>query len=96
VPATFNNIVGLKPTKGLISTRGVVPACRTQDAVSIFASTVGDASHVLAVAQRFDPDDSNSRRPPAASEALPKRFRFGVPSGGLEFFGDQAAAALFK
>lgn len=98
VPAAFNNIVGLKPTKGLVSTRGVVPACRTQDVVSIFASTVGDASRVLAVAAGYDPDDSYSRRVPESSEGetFPARLRFGVPASGLEFFGDEAAAALFK
>ena len=37
VPAGFNNIVGLKPTRGLVSTRGVVPACRSLDCVSVFA-----------------------------------------------------------
>jgi allophanate hydrolase len=98
VPAAFNNIVGLKPTKGLISTRGVVPACRTQDVVSIFAATVGEASRVLAVAAGFDAEDGYSRRAPksVAPEVLQERFRFGVPSGGLDFLGDQAAAALFE
>ncbi len=62
VPAAFNNLVGLKPTKGLISTKGVVPACRTQDAVSIFASTVGDASAILGVAAGYDGGDPYSRR----------------------------------
>jgi allophanate hydrolase len=98
VPAAFNNIVGLKPTKGLIGTRGVVPACRTQDVVSIFAATVGDASRVLDVAAGYDVRDPYSRRAstPLDGEALPARFRFGVPSGGLEFFGDEAAAELFN
>ena len=54
MPAAFNNIVGLKPTKGLISMRGVVPACRTQDTVSIFALTVADAAKVASVAYAFD------------------------------------------
>jgi allophanate hydrolase len=97
VPAGFNNIVGLKPTKGLISTRGVVPACRTQDVVSIFALTVGEAHDVLAVAAGFDGEDAYSRRPERAiaPEAMPQRFRFGVPAVGLDFLGDAAAAALF-
>lgn len=97
VPAAFNNIVGLKPTKGLISTRGVVPACRTQDVVSIFAATVGDAHDVLAVAAGFDAEDAYSRQPSRsiAPEALPQRFRFGVPAEGADFLGDDAAAALF-
>ena len=54
VPAAFNNIVGLKPTLGLLSTRGVVPACRSLDCVSIFALTADDARDVLAVAKGFD------------------------------------------
>jgi len=97
VPAAFNNIVGLKPTKGLISTRGVVPACRTQDVVSIFAATVGEAHDVLAAAAGFDAEDAYSRRPSRsiAPEALPQRFRFGVPAEGADFLGDDAAAALF-
>lgn len=97
VPAAFNNIVGLKPTKGLISTQGVVPACRTQDAVSIFASTVADAAAVLAVTGQFDPEDPYSR---TSSElivprALPAGLRIGVPTGPLEFFGDGEARRLF-
>lgn len=97
VPAAFNNIVGLKPTKGLVSTRGVVPACRTQDVVSIFAATVGEAHDVLAVAAGFDVEDAYSRQPsrPTVPEALPQRFRFGVPAEGADFLGDAAAAALF-
>ncbi len=97
VPAGFNNIVGLKPTKGLIGTRGVVPACRTQDVVSIFAATVGDAHTALGVAAGFDAEDAYARRPtrPISPEALAKRFKFGVPAGGADFLGDAAAAALF-
>ena len=67
VPAAFNNIVGLKPTKGLISTKGVVPACRSLDCVSIFALTAADAAAVLDVAGGFDPPDPFSRAPAAAT-----------------------------
>ena len=94
VPAGFNNIVGLKPTKGLVSTRGVVPACRSQDCVSIFAGTVGDAVAVLDAAGGFDPEDAYSRVI-AAPPPLPVAWRFGVPATGLEFFGDKPAEALF-
>lgn len=99
VPAAFNNIVGLKPTKGMLSTRGVVPACRSQDCVSIFAGTVADAQLVLKLAAGFDPEDAYSRKAPAAATvAVPVAdgFRFGVPSGGLEFFGDGEAATLYR
>lgn len=96
VPAGFNNIVGLKPTKGLLSTRGLVPACRSQDVISIFAATVGDAVDVLTVAEGFDADDAYSRKAPAAQPTLPaiQGLRFGVPAT-LDFFGDDDAAKLY-
>lgn len=98
VPAAFNNIVGLKPTKGLISARGVVPACRTQDTVSIFALTVADATRVMTGAAAFDAEDAYARKPPRpfAVEAPPTDLRVGVPAGGLEFFGDEEAERLYR
>lgn len=97
VPAGFNNIVGLKPTKGWISTHGVVPACRTQDTVSIFALTVADAAHVMQTAAAYDEQDDYARRAPAkfSVSAAPAKLRIGVPSSGLEFFGDTEAEAIF-
>jgi allophanate hydrolase len=100
VPAGFNNIVGLKPTRGLISTAGLFPACRSIDCVSIFALTVADAMAVLDVAGSFDPRDAFSRAAPAGYRAVvsarPPRFRFGVPADHqLQFCGNGAAAALF-
>ena len=79
VPAAFNNIVGLKPTKGLISMRGVVPACRTQDAVSIFALTVADAAKVAMTAIAFDKEDPFARlgAPSFAVEAAPQPLQSG-------------------
>jgi allophanate hydrolase len=97
IPAAFGNIVGLKPTRGLLSTRGVVPACRSLDCVSIFALTVADAVAVLDVAASFDPADPFSR-PEQASGAAPRRagaFRFGVLAASeLEFFGDSETARI--
>ena len=96
VPAAFNNLVGLKPTRGLLSTRGVVPACRTLDCVSIFTRTIADAAEVLAVAAAYDPEDPFSRpaAPPTIDEAWPPRI--GVPRANqLEFFGNVDAARLF-
>lgn len=61
VPASFNNIVGLKPSCGLLSTSGVVPACRSLDCVSIFSLTAADAEQVLGVAAHFDPQDIFAR-----------------------------------
>jgi len=96
VPAAFNNIIGLKPTCGFLSTSGVVPACRSIDCVSIFALTSDDASHVASVAGAYDRTDPYSRRAPPASAHLERPFRFGVPgSTQLEFFGDGEYARLF-
>ena len=61
VPAAFNNLVGIKPTRGLLSTRGVVPACRSLDCVSIFALTSDDAGRVLDVCDAFDTGDAYAR-----------------------------------
>ena len=95
VPAAFNNIVGLKPTKGLVSCRGVVPACRSLDCVSIFAADSSEALRVLAVVQGFDAEDAFSRPAAASSRPAPATFRFGVPDKPVEFFGDEAAGALY-
>jgi allophanate hydrolase len=98
VPAAFNNIVGLKPTKGLVSTLGVVPACRSLDCVSIFAQTVADAAVVLEHAAGFVEADPFSRHSiSGASSWLGSEFRFGtLKYDQREFFGDDAAAALYE
>jgi len=97
IPAGLNNIVGLKPTVGALSTTGVVPACRTLDCVSIFALTVDDAYAVLAVAAAKDDADSYSRaidilplatRPPVLTVGVPAR-------ADLKFFGDTSMQAGF-
>jgi allophanate hydrolase len=95
VPAAFNNIVGLKATCGLLSTQGVVPACRSLDAVSIFALTATDASAVLQVAQGFDAADSYSKQL-ALKPSLATALRIGIPRADqLEFFGDEQYRDLF-
>ncbi|MCC7251538.1 allophanate hydrolase [Hyphomicrobium sp.] len=98
VPAAFNNIVGLKPTKGLVSARGVVPACRTQDTVSVFALTISDAAAVTSIAAAFDGEDVYARKAmrPFAVETPPAGLRVGVPADGLEFFGDGEAERLYR
>ncbi len=98
VPAGFNNIVGLKPTKGLFSARGLVPACRTQDTISVFGLTVPDAALVTSCVAQFDAEDAYSRRAPRpfAVEEPPAGLRVGVPADGLEFFGDIDAERLFR
>lgn len=98
VPAAFNNIVGLKPTLGRISSRGVVPACRSLDTVSIFALCCEDAGRVLSVLAEFDPADPFSRED-ANSElsGLPQHPTVGIPSPeSLEFFGDRAQEEAFS
>ena len=90
VPAGFNNIVGLKPSLGLISTHGLVPACRTLDCISVFALTVDDAWAALDVAGGPDRADSYSRnRPLGKPGAMPAQVKLGVPIAGQRlFFGD--------
>ncbi|HYO95275.1 MAG TPA: allophanate hydrolase [Polyangiaceae bacterium] len=97
IPAAFNGLVGLKPTQGLLSTRGVVPACRTLDCVSLFTHRVNDAQHLLELCAAHDPLDPFSRRAPALEVALPTRPRVGVPTPeSLELFGDTESARLFE
>ena len=93
VPAAFCNVVGLKPTRGLVSTRGVVPACRTLDCVSIFALTCEDAGAVLDVLAVHDVLDPGSRRETRRSPRTPGRpMRCGVlRAKDLRFFGDAFA-----
>lgn len=96
VPAAFNNIVGIKPTKGLLSTRGVVPACRSLDCVTVFAASCGEGSAVRRIAQGFDAADPFSRAQTA--HILPLTgLRVGVPApADREFYGDIRAAALYE
>ncbi|MGY2681496.1 allophanate hydrolase [Pseudomonas tolaasii] len=101
VPAALNNLVGLKASKGLISTAGVVPACRTLDCVTTFTRTAREASQLLALTARLDPLDAYSRQNPAWNDAsafgAPRPFRFGVPRAqDLEFFGCKQGPQLFQ
>jgi allophanate hydrolase len=94
VPAGLNNIVGLKPSKGLVSAAGVVPAAQSQDCVSILARTVATAVRVLETVMGPDAADPFSRTLKMNREPLPASFRFGVPDA-LEFYGDTLAAEAF-
>ena len=102
IPASLNNILGLKPSRGLLSNRGVVPACKSLDCVSIFALTAQDANTVFDVAAQFDEQDSyshhnnysNGRRYFGLNHKL---VTLGVPNPDqLEFFGNDEATVLFK
>lgn len=96
VPAAFNNLVGHKPTRGVLSARGVVPACRSLDTISIFALSAADAERVWSVAAAFDAGDPFSRAVEPFGASWPAGFRFGVPrEDALEFFGDEAYRAQF-
>lgn len=100
VPAALNNLVGMKASKGLISTAGVVPACRTLDCVTTFTATAREASQLLSLTARLDPRDEYSRSNPLWNDAsafgTPRPFRFGVPrTEDLEYFGCTQGAGLF-
>ncbi|GKV92904.1 allophanate hydrolase [Pectobacterium aroidearum] len=96
VPAGFNNIVGLKPTKGWLSASGVVPACRLNDTISVFALTVEDAFTVAELAGGYDAMDAYSRsHPSSAPAALSATPRFAIPSDPT-FFADAVAQAAWQ
>lgn len=98
VPAALNGIVGLKPTRGLLSTAGVVPACRSLDCVSVFTTEVAGAVDVLHAARGVSPADPWGRALPArrASADVPATLRLGVPRPeDLDFFGDDGQADRF-
>jgi len=88
VPAGLNGLVGLKPTRGWFSNRGVVPACRSLDCVSVFAASVDDAVQVAGVLGGFDPEDPYSRARPAVAEFRVPSRRLAIPSQ-LSWFGDE-------
>jgi allophanate hydrolase len=98
VPAGLSNIVGFKPSLGLISTAGLVPACRTLDCASVFALTVDDAFAALAAMAGPDAADPYSRpRALGAFGAMPKGLRLGVPLPGQRlFFSDHASASAYE
>jgi allophanate hydrolase len=97
VPAMLNNIVGLKPSLGMVSTAGMVPACRTLDCVSVFSLTVDDAVTALTAMARPDGADPFSRdRPLGEIAPFPPNLRLGVPrSGQLIFFGDKTSEIAY-
>jgi allophanate hydrolase len=97
VPAALGNIVGLKPSLGLVSTTGVVPACRTLDCVSIFSLTVDDAWTALAAIGGYDASDPFSRMISVGGPgAMPTGMRLGVPKPEQRiFFDDHEQAAAY-
>ena len=96
IPAGLNELIGLKPTFGRLSCKGVVPACRSLDCVSIFTKSPEDASAVFEVAAQADEGDAYSRDVVQSNWFPPNEFTFGVPQADqLQFFGDTGAEALF-
>ncbi len=96
VPAAFNNIVGIKPTKGWLSTSGLVPACRTLDCISVFALTVGDAELVTKLCAGYDDSDPYSRVAPSSGASPSTRTRWLGIVEHPEFFGDSQAQAAYE
>ena len=102
VPAAFNNIIGLKPSKGLLSTQGVVPACRSIDCVTIFSLTTDDANRVFEVGADFDVNDPYARpnrdtNKKNYGKLQQNKFNFAIPRDDqLDFFGNEELEAGFK
>ena len=102
VPACFNNLVGLKPTKGLLSATGLVPACRSLDCISIFALNSADANMVLSCAEGYDATDGYSRKNTYSNSARHFGERAGaltigvIPEAQLKFFGDEGYENAYR
>ena len=103
VPAAFNNVVGVKPTPGLVSNTAVVGGgtAKTLETISVFALTVENGMDVLRLIAGYDPEDlfskSEARYCDLSRMPPPRRFRFAVPRAqDLLFFGDHAASVLFE
>ena len=99
VPAACTNIVGLKPSRGIVSARGSVAACRSLDCISVLALGCEEALEILRIMSGFDPLDPYSRETPAGWDDCRSGhgFRFGIPNDRyLDFRGDSTYAALFE
>jgi allophanate hydrolase len=102
VPACFNNLIGLKPSRGLLSNSGLVPACRSLDCITIFANGTDDANSVLSIAEGFDSNDAYSRANPYLNQSRQYGVRAGslkvgiIPAAQLNFFNDDAYALAYQ
>ncbi len=97
VPAGFNNIIGSKLSKGLISCSGVVPACRSLDCVTVFSLCPADAKIIAQVAAKYDEDDCYARKASFEKGLTRASFKVGVPTASqLEFFGHEEYPQLFQ
>ena len=96
VPAAFNNLIGLKATKGVVSTSGVVPACRSLDCVTIFAKELNSIETVFEIINNYDEKDIYSRVYTPTKKESKEKFTFAIPQKSqLKFFGDEEAEKLF-
>jgi allophanate hydrolase len=96
VPAAFNNLIGLKATKGVVSTSGVVPACRSLDCVTVFAKGLDDIESVFKIVNKYDEEDIYSREYIPTTKKAKNEFTFAIPQKSqLKFFGDEQAKQLF-
>jgi allophanate hydrolase len=96
VPAAFNNLIGLKASKGVVSTNGVVPACRSLDCVTLFTKTLDEVELVFDVVNKYDEKDIYSREYQEVSSQIKEEFTFAIPKKEqLKFFGDEGAQDLF-
>lgn len=95
VPAALNGIVGLKPTRGMLSAAGVIPACRTLDCVSVFAGTMAEAWQVAGVAAVYDANDAYARPVALGAMKVPGNVRLGVPDAASLIVGSETARRAF-
>ncbi|SFJ03801.1 allophanate hydrolase [Bradyrhizobium sp. Gha] len=97
VPAGFNGIIGIKPTVGLVSSRGLVPNCPTLDCPSIFCNSVSEGRLLLELIEGFDEEDPYSREARDPSSAVPPEFRFGrISAPQLDSFGSPECDGLYE
>lgn len=97
VPAAFNNLIGLKATKGVLSTSGVVPACRSLDCVTVFAKELDSIKEVFEIVNACDEEDIYSRVYEKVECEEKAKFSFAIPKKEqLKFFGDEEAKKLFE
>lgn len=102
VPACFNSLVGVKPTRGMLSATGMVPACRSLDCMTIFSYNTDDANLILSIAEGYDSEDAYSRENPYQNQSRQYGERAGklkigvIPQQQLNFFGDQAYSDAYQ
>ncbi len=96
IPAFLNNIVGVKPTVGSLSSSGMIPACRSLDSMSIFTQNIDDAKQIFALSAIYDQYDDYAR-PHMAKTFSQTKLTIGVPEEHqLEWFGNEESPDLFK